>query len=350
MNNKYTQSLHGHPPESPHQYFSEMSAYTPDEETKDQYGQGESLQAFEKELSTLFGQEDCMFVQSGTTAQLIAMRVWADQANNSKIAFHSLCHLQIHEHLSYNKLHNLEAELIGQKNRLITLDDLKNIKNIPSAVILELPQREIGGQVPEWQDLCEQVTYLKSKKIKVHLDGARIWECTSYYGKSLKEISSLFDSTYISFYKGIGAITGAALLGAKGFIDESRIWNRRHGANLFTLFPYYLSARKNLEKRKNSFKAYYNKTLEIAEIISKIGIIEMLPKRPQVNMFHLFFPGNHLELKAKAQKISENLNIQVFTHFKECEKKGFCKVEWYIGDSALKVPNAKIEEVLRELI
>ncbi len=350
IHKKCTLFLQGNYRQTPHQYFTEMSEVVSPEDQSDQYGKGDSIRSFETHLAKLFGHEDCVFLQSGTMAQLIAMRIWTDKKNNPQIAFHPTCHLEIHEQNAYKVLHNLKAELIGEKDRLFTHADLKNLKTKPSAVIFELPQREIGGQLPTWSDLIEQIEYLKSKNIIVHLDGARVWECLPYYQKSYDQIASLFDSVYISFYKGIGAVAGSALLGSIDLIKEARIWNRRHGGNLITASPLYLSAQYNLKKRINSFESFYKKTLEIADLVSNIKNMYINPEIPQVNMFHLYVKGNREELFNRSLKTANELGVWGLVHFSNPNSDGFCKTEWYIGDATVDVPLVKIKEFLLRMV
>ncbi|MCI5072317.1 beta-eliminating lyase-related protein [bacterium] len=327
-----------------------MYDYVSSDEEADRYGQGKSIKDFEYELKNLFGFEDCVFFQTGTMAQLIAMRIWTEQQKKSKIAFHPTCHLELHEHSAYKVLHKLNAELIGDQSRLINIEDLKKLKETPSVVIFELPQREIGGQLPIWKDLNEQITYLRSKKIKVHLDGARIWECASYYKKTYQEIASLFDSVYISFYKGIGAISGAALLGSQSFIDNARIWNRRHGGNLITAFPVYLSARYNLKKRIARFEKYYQKTKEICKLISTMQGYSINPKTPQVNMFHLMVKGKSKDLSKRALEVSQEMGIWGFSNIKPSDQPEVSMLEWYVGEATLDISLEKIEEFLNKML
>lgn len=350
IRNSCDKFLHGHYPVRPIDYFCELSKEVGLDQERDHYGVGEELQKFEDYLSDLFGFEDCLFFQSGTMAQIISMRIWSERAHNHTIGFHPNCHLELHEHMSYQKLHQLDSVLIGHKERLITLDDLKALKKSPSVVLFELPQREIGGQLPEFEDLVEQVSYLKDQGIKVHLDGARIWECKAYYKKEYKEICSLFDSVYISFYKGIGGVAGAALLGSCSFIDEAKIWNRRHGGNLITAFPLYLSAKLNLEKRLNLFQKYYEKTLELTSELQALPSVRLKPEKPFVNMFHLYIKGEESILRERILKQCQKDKIWGLSHIAKSEIEGFCKAEWYVGDATLDIATNDIKDFIKNII
>ena len=342
--------LHGHYPFSTTEYFKELSESTIIGKDPDRYGQGSDLQKFEKELSDFFGFEDCIFLQSGTMAQLIALRIWSDQKNNSLVAFHPTCHLELHEQMAYKKLHNLDSTLVGKSDALINIDDLKKIDTSPGTILLELPQREIGGQLPQWSDLLNQTEYLRSRNIAIHLDGARVWECAPFYGRNYKEITGLFDSVYVSFYKGIGAVSGAALLGSAEFIEKARIWNRRHGGNLVTSFPVYSSAKHNFHKRINRFESYFAKTKEISEELSKISGIKINPKVPQVNMFHLIIEGEESQLRKKALEASKNTKIWGFARLQKVPNSSFCKFEWYVGDATIDLTTEEIVDYVKMVV
>jgi threonine aldolase len=71
----------------------------------------------------------------------------------------------------------------------------------------------------------------------VHCDGARLWEAAAGYGRPPAELAALFDTTYVSFYKGLGALSGCCLAGPEDVVDEVRGWRRRLGGTLFGLWP-----------------------------------------------------------------------------------------------------------------
>lgn len=71
---------------------------------------------------------------------------------------------------------------------------------------------------------------MRTQGAAIHMDGARLWECTPYYARSPAAIAALFDTVYVSLYKGLGGLAGCCLAGAEEVIAEARIWRRRHGA------------------------------------------------------------------------------------------------------------------------
>src|SRR5260370_6172689 len=102
---------------------------------------------------------------------------------------------------------------------------------------LELPQRDLGGQQPDWPDLLAQAEWARDRGAAVHLDGARLWESAAGYGKPLDEIAALFDSVYVSFYKGIGALAGCCVAGSSDILAEVRGWRRPVGRTGVRAWP-----------------------------------------------------------------------------------------------------------------
>src|SRR5262249_58225061 len=100
------------------------------------------------------------------------------------------------------------------------------------ALLLELPQRDLGGQLPVWRDLRAQATWAGANGVSMHLDGSRLWQCGPFYRRPLREIAALFDTVYVSLYKDLGALGGCVLAGAKDVIAEARVWRVRHGGRL----------------------------------------------------------------------------------------------------------------------
>jgi len=271
-----------------------------DEDIKpDHYGAGAYVEEFESELAELFGYEAARFMPSGCMAQPIAMRIWAARKGIARIGMHPTSHLELHEEFGYRELHGLGAELLPpltEADRPTLARDLaaavrgSACAGAPlAALLVELPAREIGGQLPSWTELCELSDLARTAGVALHLDGARIWEAEAAYERPLAEIAGHFDSAYVSFYKGIGALPGAMLLGDADLIAEAAVWQRRAGGTLHNHLPAVVSARTRIASRRERMPRFRARAREIAALFrahapDHVGLV---PAPPQTNMFHL---------------------------------------------------------------
>ena len=334
--------LNGHPPRSARAALLALAEAVGPDEQPDRYGSGPLIEDFEREIAALLGKEAAVFMPSGTMAQQIALRVWSERSGRETVAFHPTCHLELHEQKGYERLHGLHAALVGDADRLITMDDLRARPEPLAALLLELPQREIGGQLPEWDALEEQTDWARARGAAAHMDGARLWEAAPYYGRDYAEIAGLFESVYVSFYKGVGAITGAALAGPAEFIAEARIWQRRHGGNLLSLYPYVVSARAALRERLPRFASYHEKAVEIAAALSQVEGVILKPNPPQTHMAHVYLRGETEALLDASVELASEQGVALFAWLRPAPIPGYAMFEMSVGDGALEMSGEEV--------
>lgn len=337
-------------PKAPRQVLSELAEMTDPELEADRYGQGDLIAGFESEVAALLGKEAAVFMPSGTMCQQIALRIWASRRGTRNVAFHPKCHLETHEERGYQRLHGLYGILVGSAERLLTLDDLKAITEPVGALLLELPQRDLGGQLPSWEALNEIIAWARERGIPTHLDGARLWECRPFYGREYAEIAQLFDSVYVSFYKILGGIAGSVLAGPADVIAEARIWQRRHGGNLVHLYPFVLSALKGLRERLGRMEAYHAKAKEIAALLATFEEIEIVPAPPHTNMMHLFMRREQDKLEAAALDVARETGIWLFYRLAPTLPHGFTLFELTVGEATLDLSGQEIVDVFRMVL
>jgi threonine aldolase len=320
------------------------------EEKQDFYGSGGMVARLEVEVAHLLGKEAAVFMPSGTMAQQIALRIWCDRAGGNTIAFHPASHLELHEQGAYHKLHQLRALLLGEPDRLFTLADLEATTEKINALLIELPQREIGGQLPTWEELIAICEWARSRGIRLHMDGARLWECAPYYQRSYAEISAMFDSVYVSFYKILQGLPGAILAGPADFIAESRVWLRRHGGNLFTLAPNAIAAKIGMETQLPRIPEYVAKAAEIALALGKVEGIEVVPKNPPTNMMHLYFHGDKNRLEDAFWEIARDEKMILCRGLRETEKPEVFKMELSVSSHAMDLDVARMRESMARVM
>ena len=345
-----TRFLTHHYPRSPRQTLIDLAAFAPPEAKHDRYGQGELIASFEQQIAELLGKPAAVFMPSGTMCQQIALRIWTDRRGIRSVAFHPTCHLERHEDKGYQLLHGLHGRLVGRPSRLIGLDDLQAISEPLGALLLELPQREIGGQLPSWDALVAQTDWARQRGIPTHLDGARLWECKPFYGRTYAEIAALFDTVYVSFYKTLGGIAGAVLAGPADVIAEARVWQHRHGGTVVQLFPYVLAAQQGLAERLGRIEAYCQKAAAVAAALRAIPQIAIIPDPPVTNMMHLFIRADQARLEAAAAELARETRVRLVRSFAPTELPGYQKAEFVAGDATLDLANDEIVALFQSLL
>jgi threonine aldolase len=334
---------------SPKAALTALAAGTESSITADAYGAGELITGFEARIAALLGKEAAVFMPSGTMAQPIALRLWAERRGRREIALHPTSHLELHEHRGYEILHGLHGVPVGSPHRLLTLAELQTVSRALGALLLELPQREIGGQLPAWEELKAIAAWAQEESVYLHLDGARLWECQPFYDKSYAEIAALFDSVYVSFYKTLGGIAGAVLAGPADFIAEARIWQRRQGGNLVQLYPYVLAAQQGMDMRLPRIPAYVARAREFAAALATLPRVAVVPNLPQVNMMHLHLQGDSAALVKAALETAQESGVWLFEKLQPTALPGWHKLELVTGDASLEVTGAEVAALFQKI-
>ncbi|WP_095012412.1 threonine aldolase family protein [Tsuneonella mangrovi] len=309
----------------------------------DNYGTGALVEEFEGDLAELFDMPAARFMPSGCMAQPIALRIWSDHASNPVTAFHPTSHLELHEEHGVRELHGLTAHLLGNADRPTTANDVKALIGPGGAahetgiasLLVELPAREIGGQLPSWEELVTLSDLCRAENIRLHLDGARVWQAAPAYGRSLADIAALFDSVYISFYKDVGALPGAMLLGPREFIEEAAIWQRRQGGTLYTAMGNVISARLHLADCIERMPRLVERAREVAAMFSAHPQASALPDPPQTSMFHLKLSGEVDDLLAARDHVARETGIWLFNTLKPVEGETAARTELSMGPASL---------------
>jgi len=328
-------TLWGHGLRTPAEMLAEISSLGPDELSADSYGSGGTVAILEEDVRTLLGKPAAVFMPSGTMIQQIALRIHAERRNRRVVAFHPTCHLELHEDQAYQRLHGLIGRPVGAANGLITIADLEQIHEPLAALLIELPQREIGGSLPTWKDLKAQVGWAHKRGAAVHLDGARLWACGPFYDRPVAEVAALFDTVYVSFYKDIGGTAGGMLLGDEDVISQAREWRHRHGGTLPALWPEAAAALAGLRLRLPRMGQYVAHAQAIAGALGALDGVAVMPDPPPTNMMHVYLRTSAAHVIAGIRRLAAEDKLWAFSGSNPADVPGYRRLELSVGDATL---------------
>ncbi|SFB23533.1 L-threonine aldolase [Collimonas sp. OK607] len=334
-------------PRSAAQDFAEMAAWCQAHDVRhDIYGEGELVQSFENKVAELLGFEAGHFVITGTLAQTVALRLACQDRNNPLTALHPTAHILVHERSNYQLLDHFTSLNVGNPYRPWTADDLKALPDRLGAALYELPMREIGGQLPTWEELNAVKEYCHERDIHLHLDGARLWEAATGYDKPLSSVAAGFDSAYVSFYKGIGGLGGAMLLGKRDFITRASEWMKRMGGNVYQRSPYVVAAAMRFDEKLARMPAYLQRTRDLYMLLSRYSHWQINPQQPHCNMLHVYFPVDRDVANAARDQLAREHGIWLFGEARHTALPQQSYIEWYVGEGLLSLSDDKVITIL----
>lgn len=337
----------------PRRVDSLLATISPDARA-DFYGSGGAVSELEAEVASLLGKEAALFLPTGTMAQQATLRVHADARGSRKIVFHATCHLETREERGYELLHGLVGAPLGSRVEPLTADALEHVDGHVGALLLELPQRDLAGDLPDWDELRRQVAWARARGTATHLDGARLWEAAPFYdivhGRSLSDVAALFDSVYVSFYKGLGGIAGCCVAGTADMIDELSLWRTRHGGRCFMMWPYAASALTVLRRRLPLMPDYYRHAQRIGEALKDIPGLELLPQEIRAPLLHVTLSMSLDELRARLTEVARSRSVWMFSRIFRSEGLERHRLELAVGDATLEFSPSEVAELFERLL
>ena len=203
----------------------------------DVFGEDPSVNELQDRVAKLFGKESALFCPSGTMTNQIAIKVHT-QALDEVICDH-YSHIYQYETGGYAFNSGVAINLIEGQYGKVTADQVdKAVKPdydwLPSTrlVVLENSCNKGGGSYYTKDEMMEISTVCAKHKLKLHLDGARLFNVLVETGEHPKDIGSIFDSISICMSKGLGAPVGSLLIGNTEDIKMARRYRKVMGGGM----------------------------------------------------------------------------------------------------------------------
>jgi threonine aldolase len=311
----------------------------------DTYGDGGPVTALEERVAELLGTEAAVFFPTGTMAQQVALRYGAERTGSTAVAMHPLSHFVMHEEHAYAELAGLRAIWPTSAPRNPTADEITGLSERVGTVTFELPLRDAGFVLPTWDELVAAAGAARAAGARVHLDGARIWESTPYLGRSLPEVAALADSVYVSFYKSLGGISGAALAGPAALAAFARTWRHRYGGALFQHWPAALAALHGLDTTLPRLASCVAHARTVAAALAALPGARVHPDPPHTHQFQLWLPHPVEALRAALLAQAEEDGDWFASGWYPTSAPGLSMTEITVAAPALELDAAAVTEL-----
>ena len=212
-----------------------LTAMAAAETGDDVYGEDPTVRMLEERVAGLLGHEAGLFTVSGILANLLGVRAHVGAGQEL------LCEAQAHvvraELGAHATWHGVTTRTWSHPKGHVDLGAVASMMSpdagpylvSTAAVTVENTHNFAGGTVQPLSDLRALRDLVRGTGVRLHLDGARLWNAHVASGVGLDAYGTLFDTVSVGLSKGLGAPVGSLLVGPAAVIAESRQWRKRLG-------------------------------------------------------------------------------------------------------------------------
>lgn len=203
----------------------------------DVFGEDPTANRLQEKVAALLGFEAALFVPSGTMANQVAVK--AHTRPGDEVIMERNSHVFNFESGALAALAGVQAHLLEGKRGIITPEQInKAIRPLnhhfaPSRLIwIENTHNRGGGTVFPVSLIAEISEIAQQAGLRMHLDGARLFNACTAAGISPRDYTRYFDSASICLSKGLGAPVGSVLAGSQEFIHSAHRYRKMFGGGM----------------------------------------------------------------------------------------------------------------------
>lgn len=334
------------PTSTPAAVLRELADFAEDHAVEwDRYGERGAVAQLEAEVAELLGKPAAVMFPSGVMAQQATLRAWCDRSGSRRVALPDLSHLLHHEQDGPRRVLGLELEWLTTGRETPSAAALSKVGGRLGAAMVELPLRDAGCLLPTWDELVELSVAARDRGVPLHADGARIWESVPHWGRTLAEAGELFDSVYVSLYKGLGATGGALVACPEDLAGELRAWRARMGGTLFSMTAAAVGGLKGVRQDLARFGAYRAWAIELAAALRERGFATF-PEEPHIATFLAYAPGTADEVNERVVAWTEAHRVVPCGLWQAADVPGWVVTELTCYDSAIARDPAEVADVM----
>ena len=193
----------------------------------DVFGEDPTVNALETKIAALFGMEAALFCPSGTMTNQIAIRLHTGP--QKEVICHQYSHIYLYEGggIMANSMASVKL-LSGDLGKITASQVAESINpddvHAPETTLvsLENTMNKGGGSIYTLDEIKPIHALCKEKGLKLHLDGARLFNALVESGESPADWGAHFDTISICLSKGLGCPIGSVLLGTKTDIKRAK--------------------------------------------------------------------------------------------------------------------------------
>lgn len=255
----------------------------------DVFGEDPTVNELQDRICKLFKKEASLFVPSGTMGNEVCIKVHTNPGD--EIIVEQDSHIFVYETAGPSLLSGVQMTIIPGIRGRMSVEQVKMAIRprayylpMTKLICFENPHGRSGGTIIPLEEIKEVRKLALNENLKMHLDGARLWNATVATGVSLSEYAENFDSLSVCFSKGLGAPIGSIILGNRDFIERALVYRKIFGGGMRQSGILAAAAIYALDYNIERLKDDHKKARYIYSGICNLRGIKIDPESVETNM------------------------------------------------------------------
>ncbi len=268
----------------------------------DVFGEDPTVNELQQKVANMFGKEAALFCPSGTMTNQIAIKVHTSPLeevicdHNSHIYQYEVGGYAFHSGIAVSPLEGIYGKITAQQIEEAIRPQTDWFPT-SSLVVLENSTNKGGGNYYTVDEVKPIHLMTRQKGLKLHLDGARLFNVLVETGENTKDVGSLFDSISICLSKGLGTPVGSVLTGSKEFIAKARKVRKVMGGGMRQAGYLAAAGIYALDHHIQDLKRDNRNALLVSKYLEKTPWVDhILPVKTNIIIFYLIDAFNSAQI------------------------------------------------------
>jgi threonine aldolase len=255
----------------------------------DVYLEDPTVNRLERRAAEIFGKEAALFVPTGCMGNLIAIKIWTHHGD--EVICEERSHVNLYELASMSAIAGCMPRIAAGEDGILAWKQIEAVirpriyyDSQTALVCLENTHNMAGGTVYPTARVAEICDHAHDAGLKVHLDGARIFNAATALGESVADMTRKVDSVMFCLSKGLGAPVGSMVIGSQAFIDKARIYRKMLGGGMRQVGVIAAAGLVALEKSPARLHIDHKNARRLAEGVAQIPGFIIDPAKVRTNI------------------------------------------------------------------
>jgi threonine aldolase len=284
----------------------------------DVLGDDPTVQKLESLAANIMGKEAALFVPSGTMGNSVAVKVWTRELEEVIVESRSHIYNMESTHLTF--ISRITPRPLASNRGAMDPQEVERSIRKPSVYIprtslicVENTHNNWSGAVVPMDNLRAVRQIADKHDVKIHFDGARVFNASIASGIPVKEYAAIGDSLMFCLSKGLSAPVGSMLVGSRAFIDYARRVRKALGGGMRQVGVLAAPGIVALTEMTDRLKEDHDRAKRLALAIAQLPGIKLNPEHVQTNIFLFGFNHPRLSVPELLAKLKEKRVLALAT-------------------------------------